>query len=207
MIIATVYASTSVISVHLPIPIWIPVMILLVAGVQIATLCVAYMSRPKTRRLTLYMVMWIASIVEVIVIIEAVDYKRMLPWILESIWQSWFRDKEGAPIRTLQDRLDCCGLRSNVDRAWPFPDKTHNANACLAIYGRTTSCFKPCESMMSRCLEWYIAIAAIDIGLKVSFLHSKAVDALYPSFFPNSTTDNFERNKVHLCGSGAQVRA
>lgn len=54
-----------------------------------------------------------------------------------------FRKKDVRAIRSIQDAFACCGLRSPVDRAWPFPAKGVEADACEKAFGRKKSCFEP----------------------------------------------------------------
>ncbi|OJJ96006.1 hypothetical protein ASPACDRAFT_63999 [Aspergillus aculeatus ATCC 16872] len=48
---------------------------------------------------------------------------------LDQTWQEYFHARDAATIRTIQDRLQCCGLRSVRDRAWPFKDRDHGDDA------------------------------------------------------------------------------
>lgn len=51
--------------------------------------------------------------------------------------------KQGGCIRRIQDDFSCCGLMSTKDMAYPIPDATHGADACLVRYERDQSCFEP----------------------------------------------------------------
>lgn len=63
---------------------------------------------------------------------------------LRKQWQSLFRIKDASSIRAIQDQYSCCGFANPKDMAWPFPDKSHEADACLKLpFGRTGSCFGP----------------------------------------------------------------
>jgi len=53
-----------------------------------------------------------------------------------------FRAKNGEVIKRIQDGLECCGLHSIVDKAWPFPDKNTGVDACVKRFERTKSCFE-----------------------------------------------------------------
>jgi hypothetical protein len=61
---------------------------------------------------------------------------------LEQQWLRLFSGKNGDAIRAIQDKHNCCGLRSTLDKAWPFPDKTHKANACVVAFKRTKACLE-----------------------------------------------------------------
>lgn len=60
---------------------------------------------------------------------------------LDERWKWLFHTKDRDGIRTIQDALDCCGLHSTVDMAYPFPSRGVGADACGRTYGRTRSCF------------------------------------------------------------------
>lgn len=59
---------------------------------------------------------------------------------IERRWRSLFESKNEGAIRRIQDALDCCGLRTTVDQAWPFPGKEVPATACQDQTGRKRSC-------------------------------------------------------------------
>ena len=59
---------------------------------------------------------------------------------LRERWQTLFRQKDAASIRRIQDAFNCCGFANSRDMAWPFPDKTHNADSCENAFGRTAGC-------------------------------------------------------------------
>lgn len=62
---------------------------------------------------------------------------------LRKQWQSMFHLKDSRSIRVIQDQYNCCGFASPSDMAWPFPDKSHKADACKTSFGRTGSCMGP----------------------------------------------------------------
>ncbi|KAF2197308.1 hypothetical protein GQ43DRAFT_496428 [Delitschia confertaspora ATCC 74209] len=62
---------------------------------------------------------------------------------LQERWTTLFRQKDAEAIRTIQDAFQCCGLMNAHDRAWPFPDKTHDARACERQLERSKGCFGP----------------------------------------------------------------
>jgi hypothetical protein len=62
---------------------------------------------------------------------------------LREQWQSLFHNKDVSSIRSIQDQYNCCGFANPKDMAYPFQDKSHGADACLTLYGRTESCSKP----------------------------------------------------------------
>jgi hypothetical protein len=62
---------------------------------------------------------------------------------LERTWKSYFQAKNADAIRSIQDSLRCCGLRSVYDMAWPFKDASHGDNACVEQLGYRQSCLGP----------------------------------------------------------------
>lgn len=66
---------------------------------------------------------------------------------LEEQWARLFQNKDGDAIRRIQDRFNCCGLNSAVDRAWPFqhgrPEDGHGADQCRRMFGRDRPCAGP----------------------------------------------------------------
>jgi hypothetical protein len=63
---------------------------------------------------------------------------------LEEQWARLYSNKEGDAIRRIQDRLNCCGFNSAVDRAWPFPhgrpEDGYGQDQCKRMFGRDTPC-------------------------------------------------------------------
>jgi len=58
---------------------------------------------------------------------------------LNTKWEELFRSKNEHAIRTIQDRFDCCGRNTLVDRAWPFG----NPSTCPQTFNRNQICFGP----------------------------------------------------------------
>jgi len=59
---------------------------------------------------------------------------------LQSRWQTLYRAKDERHIRAIQDRFDCCGLRSTSDMPWPFPSSEIDVRTCSTRFERTRSC-------------------------------------------------------------------
>ncbi|KAI1615548.1 hypothetical protein EDD36DRAFT_191295 [Exophiala viscosa] len=57
-----------------------------------------------------------------------------------SQWRSMFQQKDDAGIRAIQSGLQCCGLNSLYDRAWPFPSREVDARACERTLRYTSRC-------------------------------------------------------------------
>lgn len=70
-------------------------------------------------------------------------------------------------IRTIQDQLQCCGLRSTRDRAWPFKDANHGDNACEGTTGYTQSCLQPWSEQERRVAVLVLVAAVLGWGIKV----------------------------------------
>ena len=66
---------------------------------------------------------------------------------LEEQWARLYRNKDGNAIRRIQDRFECCGFNTAVDRAWPFPhgrpEDGYGADQCERMYGRDMPCVGP----------------------------------------------------------------
>lgn len=63
---------------------------------------------------------------------------------LNEKWTFLFKTKNEKAIQSIQDSLQCCGLNSVKDRAWPFAtvDNGHTVpSKCAEYTGRTNSCF------------------------------------------------------------------
>ncbi|KIV86173.1 hypothetical protein PV11_01803 [Exophiala sideris] len=58
----------------------------------------------------------------------------------EAQWRRMFQRKDDAGIRAIQSGLQCCGLNSLHDRAWPFPSRKVDARACERTLGYTSRC-------------------------------------------------------------------
>lgn len=55
-------------------------------------------------------------------------------------WLTMFENKDEGSIRLIQNRLQCCGLNSPNDRAWPFPSRGVDAGACQRTQGYHRAC-------------------------------------------------------------------
>ncbi|EEA24259.1 hypothetical protein TMatcc_007340 [Talaromyces marneffei ATCC 18224] len=86
---------------------------------------------------------------------------------LEQAWQSYYHNKDVNSIRTIQDQLQCCGLRSTRDRAWPFKDANHGANACESTTGYTQSCLQPWSEQERRVAVLVFVVAVLGWGIKM----------------------------------------
>jgi hypothetical protein len=87
---------------------------------------------------------------------------------LNEKWQLLYSQKNEKAIRAIQDSLNCCGLNSLVDRAFPFP---HGANSqCASIFGRDKSCFGEWRKAEQTNAGLFFLVALIVFIIKVPHL-------------------------------------
>lgn len=88
---------------------------------------------------------------------------------LNEKWQLLFVQKDWDAIRAIQDALDCCGLNSVVDRAFPFvPSGRSN---CTEIFGRNKSCFADWRKAEQTNAGLFLLVAFVVFLIKVLFIH------------------------------------
>jgi hypothetical protein len=80
---------------------------------------------------------------------------------LEEGWKYMFTHKKDEAIRTIQDAFSCCGYVNSHDRAWPFPDKSHNIHACENAFGRTRGCLEPWRAEEQRVAGMLMAVVGL----------------------------------------------
>ncbi|CRG87352.1 hypothetical protein PISL3812_04369 [Talaromyces islandicus] len=90
---------------------------------------------------------------------------------LEQAWQAYYHNKDVNAIRSIQDRLQCCGLRSTRDRAWPFKDATHSDMACEQSMGYRQSCLEPWSDNERKVAVLVFAAAVLGWGIKLGFMY------------------------------------
>ncbi|KAI9870044.1 MAG: hypothetical protein M1830_004753, partial [Pleopsidium flavum] len=93
-------------------------------------------------------ILTLLTILDTILLTLAATYlspRGLLSCALESRWRALFETHDARDIRRIQDALECCGFRSTVDKAWPFPDGEHAADACVVRYGRGRRCLEGWE--------------------------------------------------------------
>lgn len=86
---------------------------------------------------------------------------------LERRWGALFSTKNPDAIRTIQEQFQCCGFRNVQDRAWPFPDRSHTARACVEALGRNTSCLGAWRRMQQVTGGLILLVAVVTFLLKV----------------------------------------
>lgn len=105
---------------------------------------------------------------------------------LQKQWYTLHSQKNSASIRGIQDRMDCCGFRSLVDKAWPFESKHEQIgpDACKKAFPRRQ---RPCMMGLigeeKKILGIMIAVGLVSLLSKVcsiqrfySLCHSKYGD-------------------------------
>ncbi len=91
---------------------------------------------------------------------------------LELRWRQLFQSKNALAIRRIQDALECCGLRTVRDNAWPFPDIDHGADACVVRFGRQRACLEPWAREERWMVGVMIAVGVLSLAAKVCFRSS-----------------------------------
>lgn len=86
---------------------------------------------------------------------------------LERQWGALFSNKNAEAIRRIQEQFQCCGLRNVQDRAWPFPDRSHTARACVETFGRSNSCLGSWRQMEQVTGGLILLVAIVTFLLKV----------------------------------------
>ncbi|TEA20988.1 hypothetical protein C8034_v007475 [Colletotrichum sidae] len=76
---------------------------------------------------------------------------------LSTSWQRMFAGKDEDAIKRIQDGLNCCGLNSVKDRAWPFQGDIK----CPQRFGRDTPCIGPWQEASIRNSSIDLAIVLI----------------------------------------------
>ncbi|KAI9801779.1 MAG: hypothetical protein M1825_003151 [Sarcosagium campestre] len=89
---------------------------------------------------------------------------------LEGRWRALFQSKDATRIRRIQDGLNCCGLRSLVDKPWPFPTREHGVEACRETYDRVQSCFAGLQREERVLLGLVLGVGGLNLLVKVIFI-------------------------------------
>ncbi|KAJ5873625.1 uncharacterized protein N7473_013184 [Penicillium subrubescens] len=170
-------------ALFLPLPTWIPgiatLMSLIPTLTLIATRFLSLTSNHETPRKNIWsttcsIINQIQTVISTIMATLALAYlfpDRILSCNLDQQWQGFFQSKNSHAIRSIQDELQCCGLKSLHDRAWPFKDQSHGDNACELQLGYQKSCFASWREQQQN-KSWMI-FAAIIFGFaaKMALAH------------------------------------
>ncbi|KAL4940842.1 hypothetical protein BDV06DRAFT_230100 [Aspergillus oleicola] len=183
LLVSTVLSWSQTTTLHLPLPILIPALATLIAPltpILLITLRIFAntISRSQASNINITTLPQLLSQFHTILLSTlatlALAYlypDSILSCHLEQQWQSLFASKNSRAIRSIQDRYQCCGLRSIHDRAWPFKDKTHGDNACELQFGYNRACL---ESWMGgqRGVSWMVFVAVLG-GLVVKVIFAQ----------------------------------
>jgi hypothetical protein len=85
---------------------------------------------------------------------------------LEQRWRTLFQNHDANTIRGIQDRLECCGLRSVLDQPWPFPDN-HGATRCRDNFGRDRNCGPLWRAREVEILSIWVSVGVLGLVVKV----------------------------------------
>lgn len=99
--------------------------------------------------------------------------EQTLNCALDQTWRSWFQNKDGITIRDIQNRLECCGFKSPVDKGWPLPDKNHGKNACHEMYGHEHGCLMGWSRVGRTTLATLLVIGVVSFLIKVTTILRK----------------------------------
>ena len=82
-------------------------------------------------------------------------------------WQQYFREKDGGALQSIQDALDCCGLKNVVDMPFPFPAKGVNPGECARRTGRTDGCLEAWRTKEQGIAGMLFGIGVVLVVVKV----------------------------------------
>ncbi|KAB8356403.1 hypothetical protein FH972_023986 [Carpinus fangiana] len=156
---------------ELPIPVALKAAVIISPSLQFFVLLSSWSFSKTSERLSQFLSfsVFVTGAIDIALISAGTTWMNqdVLLCILSSTWKEWFHQKSSGQIREIQDALKCCGLVSVKDMAWPFPDRTHDANACASAYGRERACLNVWSQEASRVLGGIVGIGAIGFIFKV----------------------------------------
>ncbi|RDW78575.1 uncharacterized protein DSM5745_05427 [Aspergillus mulundensis] len=197
-------------ALHLPLPTWIPATTTLITPLALIAilsyrLFVNNTSQTQTNRLRFTLPAPLLSHIHTILlttlgtlVLSYLFPADILSCHLENQWQTFFAQKDAHAIRAIQDRFQCCGLRSIHDRAWPFKDRTHGDNACELQMGYRRACVEPWTASQ-RSVSW-MAFAAVLGGLIVKIAFAQ-LSARRASWMDSRLHQANGRNPQRLAGN------
>ncbi|KAH6688507.1 tetraspanin [Plectosphaerella plurivora] len=129
---------------------------------------------------------------------------------LATRWQRLFAAKDASAIRRIQNALECCGLNSVRDRAWPFPEGRGGGGAgrCVERFDRDTACAGPWghEAAQIAGLELGIVLAVAVLQI-MSLLIARPAKQWRHSWWAQGWRANFpEEDRVILIEDEERVR-
>jgi len=78
------------------------------------------------------------------------------------------KDKEG--IKTIQDALNCCGLKTVKHEPYPFPGHGVDVGDCTKNTERTQSCFGPWRQQEQVSMGLFLVVASTLVLVKIASL-------------------------------------
>jgi hypothetical protein len=132
----------------------------------------AYFTLTSQPQKTLFLVAIFAFQIIYETIIATLALTYMVPNCgIEERWKRLYMNKDADAIRTIQDRFDCCGFNTAVDRAWPFPhgrpEDGYGADQCVKIYRRDRACVGPWRQAEQKNASVFFALATVIFMIKV----------------------------------------
>ncbi|MCJ1423940.1 hypothetical protein MMC29_001825 [Sticta canariensis] len=94
-----------------------------------------------------------------------------LTCLLERNWSQLYSNKDDGAIKRIQEAHQCCGLKTVKDKAWPFPDKNHNSDACVKLFNRQKSCLGDWRQDEQIYAGLLLFVALMTFALKLLFLY------------------------------------
>ncbi|KAJ5239066.1 hypothetical protein N7468_003685 [Penicillium chermesinum] len=176
-------AWSQTISLYLPVPAWISAAATLltpVLGLALAVFSALALKTTSQRDRAWYstriqgaisLLNHLHTILSTVLATLALAYmfpESLLSCNIEQQWQQFFHVKNSEAVRTIQDSLQCCGLRSTRDRAWPFKDKNHGDEACEVQLGYSRSCIEPWMARQRKASWMTFAAVLLIVVLKVA---------------------------------------
>jgi len=106
------------------------------------------------------------------VILATLVAARLSPKVslLDDQWRHMYSEKSLA-IKNIQTSFECCGFMSVKDRAYPFPDSHHTANACVEKYGYTQPCAPQMANATHSAAVIFFLVVFFTIVSKVAFVY------------------------------------
>ncbi|PYH42993.1 uncharacterized protein BP01DRAFT_358977 [Aspergillus saccharolyticus JOP 1030-1] len=175
--ILAVIAWTRTTTFHLPLPFALPILTtLLVPFTLINFLLTTLLTKPASTSTFMHvrtLFNTLHTILSTLLFSIAILYlSRSNPinaCTLDQTWQAFFHARDAPAIRAIQDRLQCCGLRSLHDRAWPFKNRDHGDDACALQMGYTRSCLGPWRAEEAGVLWLIVGVVVVTGSLKIAF--------------------------------------
>ncbi|OJD12452.1 hypothetical protein AJ78_06967 [Emergomyces pasteurianus Ep9510] len=124
---------------------------------------------------------------------------------LENQLQSFYSHKNANASRAIQDRLQCCGLRSTRDRAWPFPGGSEQRD-CTSTSGYTQCCLSGWQGAQREAASMIFAAAVLSLVMKfILASHQYGLSSRYSRLPYHEATEGSE-NASGTHGNSSQRR-